>query len=122
MEKFTHRSPGRQRRVFLRVPKAPKLYRNQAPSGKLRRALHDKGRPNARARGYDRQWEKVRAVVLARDPVCKACERRLSVEADHITPLAAGGARLDPKNCQGLCKPCHTAKTNRERAAGVLDA
>lgn len=100
----------------MRVPKSPKLYGNQAPNGRLRRAMHDRTRPSAAKRGYDAEWEKIRPVILARDPICKACDRRLSTEVDHIVPLAQGGPKLDPKNLQGLCKPCHTAKTNRERA------
>ena len=120
MEKYSHGGAGALAGLFPVVPKAPKLYQNQAPSARLGRAMHDRSRPTARQRGYDRAHEKWRDLVLARDRVCKHCNRRLAVEADHIVPVAAGGKRLALDNGQGLCKPCHTAKTNRERAAGLL--
>lgn len=47
---------------------------------------------------------------LARDPVCKKCHSAPSRHADHILPRNSGGAdSLD--NLQGLCGPCHSAKT-----------
>lgn len=35
--------------------------------------------------------------------------------ADHVLPVALGGALHDPANGQGLCYPCHEAKTLAER-------
>ncbi len=67
-------------------------------------------RPSAAARGYDRRWQRLRKMVLARDPVCKACGREVSEHADHIQAKAAGGSdSLD--NLQGLCAGCHSRKT-----------
>lgn len=34
--------------------------------------------------------------------------------ADHIVPLAMGGAESDPSNLQSLCPDCHDAKTRAE--------
>lgn len=34
----------------------------------------------------------------------------MAVELDHIVPLFKGGAD-DDSNLQGLCSPCHAAKT-----------
>jgi len=65
-------------------------------------------------RGYDATWQKMRKLILHRDPVCRACERKAAEEVDHIVPLAKGGARLDARNLQGLCKPCHSTKTATE--------
>ena len=56
----------------------------------------------------------MRLVVLREEPVCRICRSKLSAEADHIVPIAAGGGRLDRKNLQGLCKPCHSHKTATE--------
>ena len=49
------------------------------------------------------------------------CGRRLGLEWDHIDPVANGGATsLD--NLEPRCRPCHRAKTERDRAAGLLRA
>ena len=39
------------------------------------------------------------------------------VFGDHVKELRDGGAPLDPDNVELLCGSCHTAKTNRVRAA-----
>jgi len=39
-----------------------------------------------------------------------------SEEVDHVVPLSLGGTE-DRHNKQGICKPCHKAKTARESAA-----
>ena len=54
---------------------------------------------------------------------CAACQRRCgrrAWEADHIVPVAHGGAGCDLENFQTLCRDCHRAKTTdqlRRRAA-----
>jgi 5-methylcytosine-specific restriction enzyme A len=60
-----------------------------------------------------RRWMKLRAQILARDPVCKSCNRAASQQVDHIKPLAQGGDD-SYANLQGLCIPCHQAKTASE--------
>ena len=48
----------------------------------------------------------------------RPCARRnVRLFADHIRELRDGGAPLDLANGQALCGSCHTAKTNRARAA-----
>lgn len=39
------------------------------------------------------------------------------LEADHVTPLAQGGAAMDPRNGQVLCHHHHATKSARERGA-----
>jgi 5-methylcytosine-specific restriction protein A len=56
-------------------------------------------------------------MIIARDPVCRACRRAWSVTADHIIPKARGGTD-DESNLQGLCAQCHTAKTAGDAQAG----
>jgi 5-methylcytosine-specific restriction protein A len=58
---------------------------------------------------------RTRIRILRRDPICRACLSAPSVEADHIIPKAEGGTD-DESNGQGLCEPCHTAKTKAEIA------
>ncbi len=59
----------------------------------------------------------LRATTLAKDPICKACNRAPSRIADHITPHR-GDYNLfcDEKNLQGLCEACHNEKSARELA------
>ena len=58
-----------------------------------------------------------RAGYLRAHPLCVACARigrvRAAQEVDHVVPLHAGGAD-DARNLQGLCRPCHAAKTARD--------
>jgi 5-methylcytosine-specific restriction protein A len=82
----------------------------------------DDGRPSAAQRGYDGRWRKIRAMVLARRPLCVECERhgvvRVATEVDHIIPLSKGGTHATD-NLQPLCKTCHSRKTRRE-APGAM--
>lgn len=72
-------------------------------------------RPTTRAVDTsDSRWRKLRAQVLAAEPLCRVCGIAPSAEADHITPVAQGGALLDRANVQGICVPCHKRKTQRE--------
>lgn len=64
-------------------------------------------------RGYQGVWRKIRARILYRDPICRACGVAGSAEVDHIVPKKRGGTN-DDSNLQGLCKPCHSRKTARE--------
>jgi 5-methylcytosine-specific restriction endonuclease McrA len=40
--------------------------------------------------------------------------RTRSEEVDHITPLSQGGDPYDMNGLQGICVPCHQAKTAAE--------
>lgn len=69
-----------------------------------------------------RAWRKLRADVLQRDNyqcqirhpyVCTGHADRV----DHIHNTAAGGAPLDPDNCQAACEPCNRDKAKTEAAA-----
>jgi len=71
-------------------------------------------RESPSARGYDRAWERLRIWFLNRNPFCAVCGAPAE-EVDHMMPLAQGGARLDQRNLQAMCKPCHSRKTATER-------
>ena len=76
------------------------------------------GQPDRRKRG--RAGQRDRAQVIAEEPLCRACLKRdvesPTEEVDHIVPLSRGGSDTRA-NKQGLCKPCHEAKTRAEDAA-----
>jgi 5-methylcytosine-specific restriction protein A len=55
-------------------------------------------------------------------PLCVMCKAKgkttEATELDHIIPLHQGGKDFDEDNGtnrQGLCTPCHTEKSKRER-------
>jgi 5-methylcytosine-specific restriction endonuclease McrA len=63
--------------------------------------------------------QQIRRRWFALHPLCVEClgadppRIRVAVELDHKVPLHLGGVDAD-SNRQGLCRPCHAAKTNRE--------
>lgn len=63
----------------------------------------------------------MRAALFDRSPLCVACEQAgritLATQRDHRVPLAEGGAD-DASNEQGLCEPCHEAKSLQEALRG----
>ncbi len=77
----------------------------------------DAGRGSSAERGYGARWQRFRLMVIARDPICCSCGRKLATEVDHIKPKSAGGGD-EAENLQGLCKPCHTRKTYAEARGG----
>ena len=80
---------------------------------------HDHGTTTRTGTAAYFRW---RRQVMARDRnTCRikgpGCTQR-ATEADHITPIAWGGAEYDPANGQGICHTCHEAKTRAEAAIG----
>lgn len=107
--------------LFKAVMKAlpmPPNARQFSRSGSNRAPWESTRGQSRQARGYGRAHEKMRAVVLDEEPLCRPClSAGLStpaVIADHIIPKAEGGddART---NYQGICKDCHDLKTEAER-------
>lgn len=74
-------------------------------------------RPSANARGYGRNWRRVRAQVLAEEPLCRPCRDNGRVtpaeHVDHHLALDKGGTN-DRDNLVPMCHSCHSAKTVRE--------
>lgn len=72
-------------------------------------------RVQQRTRGS--RWMKIRARILARDPICVRCAERDVVRestiVDHIKPLEHGGTDADD-NLRGLCVDCHDAVTREQ--------
>jgi 5-methylcytosine-specific restriction protein A len=78
-------------------------------------------RPTARARGYDRAWERLRNAFLAQHPMCFApgCNRAADV-VDHIIPIVVNPAlRLAWSNCRPACTHHHNALTARFKREGI---
>lgn len=74
---------------------------------------YDAERGSSAQRGYGSSWRRVRALVLERDPICRLCGQRPSVDVDHIRSKRAGGTdSLD--NLRGVCHGCHSVKTARQ--------
>lgn len=70
-------------------------------------------------RHYDHNWAKVRLLILDRDDrKCRIRDKKctgVATEVDHIVPINAGGARLDPSNLRASCKQCNIARANRAK-------
>ena len=71
-------------------------------------------RPTTTEQGYGGDWPKVRLRILQRDRHrCQLCGGRANC-VDHILPIRAGGARLDPRNLRACCLACNS-RLARER-------
>ena len=84
----------------------------------MKRAL-DRERPSAARRGYGSRWRRARTAFLAHHPLCAACRAQGRVVpatvVDHEVPHRGHPERFwNEANWQGLCKPCHDAKTASE--------
>lgn len=69
----------------------------------------------SKASRYSHSHRKLRALLLAQEPMCRACKRASATQADHIVPRYKGGAD-EFGNLQPLCAPCHAEKTAKESA------
>ena len=67
-------------------------------------------RPSRYARGYGKDWPRLRRAFLREHPACACCGRPAEL-VDHKQPIAYGGAVYDTDNLQSLCVECHAAKT-----------
>ncbi|SRR6266566_4777802 len=61
------------------------------------------------------KWEQLRDRVLSEEPICRICRNASATVVDHIMPIRDGGNPYNRSNCQGLCKSCHSRKTNLEQ-------
>jgi 5-methylcytosine-specific restriction endonuclease McrA len=72
------------------------------------------------ARGYGADWRRVRAQVLADEPLCRFCaaagRTTAAAEVDHIESFTglSDPRRLDRRNLRPLCTPCHRTRTARQ--------
>lgn len=97
------------------MPTKPKTFQMRP------KPVRPDSRPSAHRRGYGRNWQRLRAVVLNREPLCRLCRADgLTVAAEHVdhnVSLAEGGTN-DEANLIPLCHSCHSKKTV-ERDGGL---
>jgi 5-methylcytosine-specific restriction endonuclease McrA len=79
-----------------------------------------KGMDRSNSKIYkSKQWQKVRKLVLHRDPICvmcKASNRYVTANTiDHIIPINKGGLIYSLDNLQSLCSSCHNSKSASDR-------
>ena len=72
------------------------------------------------------RWRGLRELVLSQQPLCACCNHygttSPAAEVDHIYPISHSpqlSATLS--NMQGLCKGCHSRKTQHEKRGVVYD-
>ena len=61
-----------------------------------------------------RDWRKLRAYILAGEPLCRECTAVATV-VDHITPIRLGGSKWSHEHLQPMCTSCHNKKSRSER-------
>ena len=100
------------------MPAQPPVFGGRA--AKRKPWARPEGAPDLRKRG--RAGMRERDQIRREEPLCRLClaEGRTSATTviDHIKPLSEGGSD-ERRNKQGLCDPCHEAKSAAERAAGA---
>ncbi|WP_081451511.1 HNH endonuclease signature motif containing protein [Achromobacter piechaudii] len=65
-------------------------------------------------------WQRLRASVLAGEPLCRDCSKRGSVEpATDVDHHDGDPSNNDMDNLVGLCHSCHSRKTARDHGARV---
>lgn len=102
----------------LKVCNAPgcRAISDQSKCEKHRTQRTKDSRENAAKRGYDYQWQKLRARFVKSHPLCEDClaqgRTTAANEAHHVEKVAdAPERRLDASNLMALCKRCHAART-----------
>lgn len=66
------------------------------------------------------RWQRLRRIVLTREPTCRLCRAEgrteLATQVDHIEPIQRRPElAFVEANLQPLCRACHDAKSARER-------
>ena len=79
---------------------------------------YDATRGTSRERGYDHDWERVRAAKLSRSPLCEDCfERGIYIPAAQVHHIKKvkdfPELRLSMDNLRSLCESCHSRRTGR---------
>lgn len=79
------------------------------------RQRYDRERGSAASRGYDARWRRIRAMVLAEEPLCRECAKQgRTVPATEVDHIDGNVWNMGRENLQPLCDSCHGRKTVRE--------
>jgi Domain of unknown function (DUF222) len=122
-----HAHPGEPSHIVGGGPIPPAIVRELSKDAFLKVAFHDGVHVHTVAHFGRRIPAAVRtALELGAPPdfpgaTCGevGCDRRYGLEWDHVDPVANGGP-TNAGNLKAKCKPHHRAKTERDRAAGLL--
>lgn len=106
--------PPRVKELPPRLPAPPRVRRKKSnQTGREadpRRALPLNGAA----------WQKLRADVLAGEPLCRHCTTRgLTVPATDLDHRDGNPGNNDPVNLQPLCHECHSRKTAADNGKTV---
>ena len=87
-----------------------------------RRKQRSRDRGNTTARGYGREWQRLRAAYLREHPLCADCLARGIVRpatvVHHLCAIAdRPDLRLESRNLLGLCRDCHELRHGRKAPA-----
>ena len=78
---------------------------------------YERRRGSPSKRGYDSQWQRVRAIKLAEQPLCEDCLAEgvitLATEVHHVDKGAAAQGMHDVARLLSLCKKHHSMRTLR---------
>lgn len=107
------------------APRCPELVPvgGRCPAHPTPRGPTPTPRPSSTGQGYGAPWRRLRALVLAAEPLCVdpfgVHEGRptIATDVDHIVARSRGGSD-DRDNLQSLCHACHSRKTNAEDGGG----
>lgn len=81
-----------------------------------RKARHDAGRPQARDRGYDSQWEKAARAFLALPGNSRCACGAPAVVVRHVVSIRrAPQLRMERSNWRPGCQKCNAKDAARER-------
>ena len=87
------------------------------PVGPLSRCpdCYKKYRSSLKPQGSHWAWSKIRAAVLAAEPLCRHCHKTPATIVDHIVERRYGGGD-ESGNLQPLCHRCHAIKSRSPEA------
>lgn len=94
-----------------REPGCPALLAKPGRCPKHQREYNRELRERRGGNAYGRQWQRIRAQVLAEEPICRCGAR--ATEVHHIVALSRHGTNAR-SNLVSLCKPCHSRITAGE--------
>lgn len=97
------------------VPKGTKCVHEQARVT-ARQKANDEQRGPSSARGYDKEWSKLRFRFLHHNPLCIVCGAK-ATHVDHIQSVRdRPDLRLEPSNLRSMCASCHSRRTARDQS------